>query len=357
MKVRWLLCVSWVLVGGCASLRSYVQARITPDVPFAQEPSPPPPDYALPESWSALPERQDAGDALPVGVPGIDQRAAPVDVFYVHPTSYVGSRWNAPTDDPKLNEATDRVATGIQAPAFNGCCAIYAPRYRQANGSAFYAPNPDGELAIDLAYDDVKRAFSAFHARRGPGRPFVLAGHSQGSVLGERLLYEEISGTPLRDLLVVAVLPGGSVTADGLREHAPDLPPCASRDDVGCVVAWNARGPGYEPGDFELRRPDTRPKLCTNPLSWGTQGAVAADNLGAVFLEDEDQAPRPAFADARCEGGTLVVSSLERAPRDLPSRVLDAMMGRGNYHPIEYQIFFMNLRSNVQERVAAFPSR
>ena len=64
-----------------------------------------------------------------------DQRHAPVDVFYVHPTSYVGARWNGPVDDPALNEATDRVATRIQASAFNGCCAVWAPRYRQANGT------------------------------------------------------------------------------------------------------------------------------------------------------------------------------------------------------------------------------
>src|SRR5690606_2347972 len=124
----------------------------------------------------------------------------------------------------------------VQAPAFNGCCAIYAPRYRQANGTAFFAPSPDGERALDLAYADVRRAFQAFQARRGAARPFVLAGHSQGAVLGERLLVEEIAGTPLRDQLVYAVLPGGAVTVEGLRERAPDVPPCAAPDQVGCVV-------------------------------------------------------------------------------------------------------------------------
>jgi hypothetical protein len=34
--------------------------------------------------------------------------------------------------------------------------------------------------------------------------------------------------------------------------------------------------------------------------------------------------------------------------------VLDFAMGPENYHPIEYQLFYMNLRSNAERRIAAF---
>ncbi len=341
MRRPLVLLAAVALIGagaGCAALRPIARATMTPRVAYADEAPPPAPDYADDASWSALPGRADAGDPLPAGVSGADQRAAPADVFYVHPTSYVGRRWNAPIDDPALNADTDRVATGIQAPAFNGCCAVYAPRYRQANGTAFFDPRPDGERALDLAWEDVRRAFEAFEARRGAGRPFVLAAHSQGSVLAERLLYEVIAPGPLRDELVVAVLPGGAVTTGGLAEHG--LPACAAADDTGCVVAWNARGPRFDANPFELRRPDTRPRLCTNPLSWRLDGAAvpAGDNPGAVFLEDEDTAPRPGFADAQCVDGTLRVTELGRAPRDLPSRILDRVLRPENDHPIEYQL-------------------
>ena len=321
-----------------------------------QDATVPAPDYADPGSWSALPEREDLADRAPGGTQAVDQRIAPVDVFFVHSSSYVGSRWNAPTDDRTINEGTDRMGTGIQASAFSGCCAIHAPRYRQANLTAFYRPTADGDRAIDLAYTDVRRAFEAFEARRGPGRPFILAGHSQGSVLAERLLHEVISGTERRDRMVAAYLVGARVTEAGLRERAPDIPPCRAADDLHCVVAYDARGPGYEPGDFEMARSDQRPLLCTNPLTWRIDDSPAAAdlNLGAVFLETEDHAPRLGFADARCIGGTLVITQIGTAPRDLPSRILDHAMGRGNYHAIEYQIFFMNLRQNAATRVAAF---
>jgi hypothetical protein len=344
-----------VAIVALATLNIGALARfaMTPREPFDLRTAPPAPDYTDPRNWSALPERDDAGDRWPTGSPPVDQVAAAVDVFYVHPTTYVGNAWNAPTDDPALAEATDRVATQIQATAFNACCSVYAPRYRQANGTQFTNPSADGARAFDLAYTDVVRAFEAFQARRGADRPFLLAAHSQGSILAQRLLFEKISGTPLRDQLVAAYLPGGTVTQEGLREAAPDIPPCRTTSDLHCVVAWNARGPEYVTNEFAMARSDRRTLLCTNPLSWQPDGApMPADrNLGAVFLESDDPSPRLAFADAQCVDGTLVIREIGAAPRDLPSRILDHVLGAGNHHPIEYQIYFMNIRENAAQRV------
>jgi hypothetical protein len=36
-----------------------------------------------------------------------------------------------------------------------------------------------------------------------------------------------------------------------------------------------------------------------------------------------------------------------------PRRIFDRLLGKGNYHPIEYQIFFMNLRQNAIVRTSA----
>ena len=130
-------------------------------------------------------------------------------------------------------------------------------------------------------------------------------------------------------------------------------------DDLHCVVAWNARGPTYAPSEFEMHRADPRERLCTNPISWRTDGALAPAtlHLGAVFLESDDPAPRVGLVgDARCVNGTLVLHHVGATPRDLPSRILDRVLGDGNYHAIEYQLFFMNIRENAAARVTAFLS-
>lgn len=52
-------------------------------------------------------------------------------------------------------------------------------------------------------------------------------------------------------------------------------------------------------------------------------------------------------------GGILRIDHIGVAPRDPPSRVLDRDLGEGNSHPIEYQIFFMNIPRNARIRVDA----
>ena len=82
----------------------------------------------------------------------------------------------------------------------------------------------------------------------------------------------------------------------------------------------------------------------------------ASANLGAVFLQSPNPELRPGLADAACVDGTLRVQLYAKVPRDLPSRILDWAMGKGDYHPIEYELFWSNIRTNAAERVAAWES-
>lgn len=361
-----LLAVAVVL--GWLFFDRLVVALMHPRGSFASATPPAPPDYKDPAHWSALPEREDAADATVPELPAVDQRAAPADVFYVHPTTYIGSGWNGPVGDPRLSADTDRVATRIQASAFNGCCAIYAPRYRQANGMGFSHPSTDAQQALELAYSDVLAAFRSYLERSagGQGRPFILAAHSQGSVLAYRLLREQIARTPLRERLIAAYLIGGPAATDVLA--ALDVPVCGEPEQTGCVVAWNARGPHYARGPFEMNiregdlqapAPPPERQVCTNPLTWKADGvgAPAALNQGALFLEAAAPRILPGFASAMCRDGRLVVGEIGRAPRDLMSRLLDHALGRENYHSIEYQMYFVNLRANAAARVAAYLKR
>lgn len=351
--VGLLLAIPIARAGG---LGAWLIRSITPKGTFAASTPPPPPDYALPTSWSALPELDDLGDRVPPGFSSVAPADARVDVFYVHSTSSVAPEWNASADDPKIAVASDRGGVLIQASAFNGIGAIYAPRYRQATGTAFYTPSADGDAAIALAYADIDRAFTSFLARRTPGRPFLLAAHSQGAALVGHLLVRRVAGTPLRDQLVAAWIIGSGLTHERLAREAPDVRACASATDVGCVVAWNARSPDYQPGGIELWYPAGEHRVCTNPLSGVGEGGPipASANLGAVFLQSPDPAPRPGLADAACVDHTLRVELHGRAPRDLASRILDGVMGKGNFHPIEYELFWSNIRANAAQRVAAW---
>jgi hypothetical protein len=348
--------VGLVGAGLWANLVPLILRTMTPDRPFADQTPPLPPAYEHADHWSALPNDS---KSRPVPSPTLEQgrlTEPAADVFFVHSTSYLGSDWNGPVDDEDVRRMSDEGGVLIQASAFQTCCAIYAPYYRQANGVAFYRPSPDGDRAIDLAYGDVSAAFDAFLVRRGTDRPFFVVAHSQGSVLAERLIAERIAGGPLRARLVAAYLVGGVVTTEGV---APDAPPCRTADDLGCVIAWNARRPGFVETELGIVRRRPEPLLCTNPLHWTTaaDAAPASANLGALFLDNGDVAPRPGFASARCADGILWVDEVGKAPRNFLSRILDRALGVGNLHPIEYQLYWSNIQDNARVRLDAYSKR
>lgn len=366
-KIRW----GRVLAGGLgvaiafvfialATLEHWYFAVMDPGA-FDAAKTPPVPDYKNDSSWAALPNSEDDADVFVTEHPATKQESAKADVFFLHPTTAVGKNWNAAIDDPNVVKATVRGATLIQASAFNACCAVYAPRYRQANGQAFAAPSEAGNRAIDIAFSDVSLAFDEFLRRRGTSRPFVLASHSQGSVLAERLLREKIWGKSIGTFLVAGYLIGGPITRESL---GADVTLCDSETQTECVVAFNVRGPRYRENNMEFKNRDgsgtvqrLSSRLCVNPLSWraNSEPVPATRHAGALFFDTEKPQVLSNFADATCFEGRLLVQHRGELPyRDIPSAILLRVMGPENYHPIEYQLFYLNLRQNAVRRVDAY---
>ena len=312
-------------------------------------------DYTRNTSWIALPSTKDEADVALDDMPAIDQTRAAVDVFYVHSTSSIAPVWNAAADDPAIRAASVRGGTLIQASVFNACCAVYAPEYRQATGIAFVTPSTEGGRAVDIAYADVDAAFSEFLRRSE--HPFIVAGHSQGSILLARLMRERIAcASPacmeLAHRLVAAYLIGAPLSA---HDVAP-LHACRSRDEIGCIITFNARGPGHTKNatEFGARVPEGA-RLCVNPtLGLASNEAVpAAKHGGAVFFDADSPALLPQFVASRCSRGRLVVTEMKSLPkRDALSGVLLWVMGGENDHPIEYQLFYADLRADALRRAS-----
>lgn len=337
--------------------------RLKPAHSFTEAAPPAAPDYSLATSWAALPDRQDLADVLPGGDVQDRQATAEVDVFFVHPTTFFGTgSWNQALDDNSTNQLTDTFVLRGQASVFNSCCKIYAPRYRQATIYSFMDKSGSGTAALELAYEDVQRAFDYFIEHYNQGRPFILAAHSQGSVHVRTLLEKRITGTALRERLVAAYPIGFGIDRDAMAKTVPDVPVCESADQLGCVVTWNAIGPDV------MKWADSSKSICVNPLTWRTDGAAAEAslNIGAVSYDgtfegtladvkgvpqdfiDAKPTVETGVAGAQCVDGMLLVKeihSMHYAARP---------MGRDNYHIYDYNLFHMNLRKNVEERVAKY---
>lgn len=348
-------------LAGCLTIDKWLFVALDPGA-FDPKDTPQKTDYAKASSWASLPTTKDGADVSLKSHPAKEQTKAPVDVFYLHPTTWIGTRWNAPIDLPAVVKGTHRGALLIQASVFNACCAVYAPRYRQATGQAYVYPSEHAKKAIAVAYEDVVRAFRFFRRHYNKGRPFLLAGHSQGTVLALQLLKKEIVGKAAAKDLVAAYLIGGPVHH---KDLTPQTPLCQKPTQTGCVIGWNSRGPRYHANTLDFANPHAAKGnkmagfVCINPLTWtpGEQQAPTTLHKGAVFFDAKAPKLIPHFANAACQKGRLLVTKIGKPERDFMSKLLDWITGPQNYHPIEYQLFYYNIRENAQKRITAFLKR
>ncbi len=341
----------------------------SPDHEFDASLAVPRPDYSKSENWAALPDKQDPADMIPAGIDARDlQGSAPVDVFFIHPTGYLqGTSWTSPMVVESGTEENTSWMMANQASAYNGCCNIYAPRYREASIFSYLGTTDEERDAVHaLAYQDVAAAFEYFLREYNDGRPFIIASHSQGTHHARRLLKERIDNTPLAKKLVAAYMIGSVMIpiSEQYLQSMSDIGACKTATDVGCIIHWDTYGDG---GD-EALRPEP-PSLCTNPLSWTTdENRVAAEfNKGAVPISGKynmnfsgDDAPSnvaltplgkpiPKHTWAQCRNGTLYVA-------DQKGTVFNDMASGGekSYHGLDYALFYMDIRENAKLRVNTF---
>lgn len=331
-----------------------------PPFPFDPAKAPPAPDYAGNAMWAALPDRRDSADSAPPGVPSVPSLKGRVAVFFIYPTVLMSrTQWNADPRDAGLNRKIDDTTLRNQASVFDGCCDVYAPRYRQMTLGGYIRWSDNSVAATELAYTDIARAFGEFRRRTGD-RPFILAGHSQGSRLARLLIEREIDGKPVARQMVAAYLIGHWIESAWFASLRTTRA-CTAASDTGCVVTWSTFEEGRKAGVQRVQlglqsryRPEQvrRPYTCLNPLSWttATTPAPAGANRGA-WVYGSGATPRRldvGLVSARCGAdGGLYVSK--------PGQPYAAtVIPFGNHHNNDYQLFWMNLRRNAADRAAAF---
>lgn len=332
---NYLIFTLTVLLFSCSAL---------PKSTFEQQSVTPAPDYSNENNWAALPSRVDNADKTPVGYSD-NQEKAVVDVFFLHPTIYLGKkeydRWNAPIDLKILNDEVDNISILNQASAFNSAGRVFAPRYRQAHYNAYFTKDKQSaKKALDLAYEDVKEAFGYYLSHYNKGRPFIIASHSQGTTHASRLIEEFIDGKPLQKRLVAAYLIG--IPVDMNRYN--DIKACETADDTGCLIGWRTWKEGAEPKFLEKEK--SANVLITNPLSWktNTNKIDKALNLGTVINMEKE--PVKNLVGAQIYKSILWVNK----PKFPGSFFLISK----NFHRGDINLFYINIRENAENRVSVF---
>jgi len=166
----------------------------------------------------------------------------------------------------------DQQLAQAQAAPFRSACRIYAPLYHQITIGTYALNEEERKPFLDIAANDVRKAFDYYMANYNQGRKIVLIGHSQGSELLSIIMKERFDQVPaLRSQLLLAILPGFAV-------HVPvdapvgatfkNIPACTMAGEVGCVVSFLSYKSGtVYLGDGSITLLEREEQLCVNPAT------------------------------------------------------------------------------------------
>ena len=299
-----------------------------------------PSDYAEKDNWMAIPEITHE-----------------VDTFYLYPTCYMDDSEGAKPICDIDNEAVRTQAQSIyenQATVFEESTNVFAPYYRQSN--IYHITGMNNKEVDDFQKNeqrtDVYAALDYYFEHYNNGRPFIIAGHSQGSIMARMILGEYMEAHPeYYERMVAAYVIGYSITTDWLKEH-PYLKFAEGADDTGVIVSWNTEGPGNkELHNFVVEDG----AISINPINWKRDDtyASAEENLGSRILNKDTGSfeIKKKFADAQLntERGVVVCTTdkVEYTP-------MTQLFGTESLHNNDYALYYENLRENIKTRIENF---
>ena len=320
---------------------------VIPDVPECADETEAP-DYSRREYWLSFPEI-----------------TKDVDTFYIYSTTYVelSGEKGAPDYSPLDNHEMIIGAQGeyvTNASVFEDSTNVFAPYYRQA-GMRYAGEVREKTGNIDAAisgipYDDISAALDYFFGTCNCGRPFIIAGHSQGSGMVKYVLKNYFKEHPeYYGRMVAAYVIGFSVTGKDL-EDCPHLKFASGESDTGVIISWNTEGPKNVETDAHnvVLMPGA---ISINPLNWKLDEtyASAAGNLGSLVLNEKSGEYEIADigADAQVVPGRGVVVTNARIK---PSE-MTGYFGPDSFHEDEYNIYYNNIKDNAAKRIAAYQAQ
>ena len=302
-----------------------------------------PVDYSLAERWLSRPD--------------ITKEA---DVFYLYPTLYNGSETEpdyAAIDNREMLEAAELIYDG-QASVFQESANIFAPYYRQTSleheAEVYRETGSLDDAFKGLPLQDAEAALDYYFENLNEGRPFILAGHSQGAAILKELLKTYFRDHPeYYQRMVAAYIVGYSVTQKDL-DDSPQLRFASGETDTGVIISWNTEG--RQNAESNAANMVVLPgSIAINPLNWRRDDtyAPASENLGSylwnVFSGTNEVMDIGADAQVNLERGTVISS-----PFAAPVMVYTEYFGPESYHTGDYSLFYVNIRENAARRIAAY---
>lgn len=296
---------------------------------LSKEPVPPEPDYADSTQWFIV-DRQ--GEA---------------DLFYVISTETADHLMGddtchyADTHDAVQRAQMMREMHAVDS-FYSGRLNYYSPYYRQASIESWVTE----ELALSrlpLPMMDCVNSWNYYLEHFNQGRPFILAGFSQGGMALMEIMKQMPDSVASR--MVAAYSIGYKVTSEdtaGCRH----LKCAKGATDTGVTICFNS---AMDPG-CEMKSVSGGNIFCINPVNWRTDSVSALLHTEPSPLLPVDRQQKDTMSvRLDTSTGLLIVEGFTAQDYVLP------LIGKeGNYHSREIWLYRDQLRENMALRTATF---
>ena len=311
------------------------------------------PDYSKAECWYQIPEI-----------------TKDVDTFYIPATEYVVSSFEEGAPDYAEIGNTDVMAGApieyeAHASVFEDSTNVFMPYYRQAGfrfeGETWLKTGSIDAAISGMPYDDITDALDYFFENYNNGRPFIIAGHSQGSAMTKLVLKNYFKEHPeYYERMVAAYVIGYAVTKDDLAAY-PHLKFATGESDTGVIISWNTEGRKNveENVSTAVLLPNA---ISINPLNWKLDDtyAPASENMGSYMpnAETGEYEITDVGADAQVvpERGVIVTNAASEPMSEELAAAVTPFLGPDGRHASDYSYFYNNIKYNVATRIAAYQS-
>ena len=290
------------------------------------------------------------------------------DTFYVYATEYImtsmaeGAPEYADMENAEMLEGA-AAEYMLHATAYADSTNVFMPYYRQVGlRYAGVVWKRDGIFDASVAgmpYGDIVAALDYYFEHYNNGRPFIIAGHSQGSAIIKMVLKKYFVEHPDYYKRMIAAYPiGYAFTKDEFKTY-PHMKFATGECDTGVIITWNTEGPKNREvnADTCVLQPGS---MSINPLNWKLDDtyAPASMNLGSLFpnkdtgkLEIQDLG-----ADAQVfpDRGVVVTHAMGEKMTEEIAKVVAEFFGPDGRHGEDYALFYCNIKDNVAKRISAY---
>jgi hypothetical protein len=275
-----------------------------------------------------------------------------VDVFYLYPTCWMPTEADGMVNTIN-NKSMREQAPGVyaeQASCFEGVANIYAPYYRQLNAmkSLSCSLEEQEKLVAGVPYHDALAAFEYYLTHFNNGRPFILAGHSQGSNVLKFLLSEYMASHPeVYSRMVAAYALGYSYSRQYFQAN-PHLKFAEGETDTRVIISWNCEFmKDGKFGGFNLVC--HKGALSINPVSWSRDNELteAGDSRNLGALDTRERYSAQVKYDPARQYEVLVVGTTDQP-------ACDKGIGEFALHSCDFRLYYYNICENAKKRVHSY---